>query len=103
MKDPFDDGPPYVFRNGRLVSKHLAGPKHAASAAPYVISDIMQPLKHHGTGRIIDSKSEFRRDTKASGCIEMGSDPAALRTRPRPEPKGIHEDVKRALAELRSR
>ena len=80
-----------------------AGPRHAASPAAYVISDSMPPLKHMGTGRILDSKSAFRQDTKASGCIEVGNDPAALRQRPRPEPSGVYEDVKRAVQELRSR
>lgn len=42
--------------------------------APNVISDIMQPLRHHGTGRVIDSKAKFRQDTKASGCIEIGTE-----------------------------
>jgi hypothetical protein len=95
--------PTEVYRNGKFVLKHLAGPRHAASKAPNVISDTMDPLKHMGTGRMLDSKSAFRRDTIASGCIEVGTDPAALRDRPRIEPRGVHEDVKRALAEVRSR
>jgi hypothetical protein len=92
-----------VYRNGKFVPKHLAPPRHNASKAPNVISDSMDPLKHMGTGRILDSKSAFRADTKASGCVEVGTDPAALRDRPRIEPRGVHEDVKRAVAELRSR
>ena len=95
--------PTEVYRNGKFVLKHLAGPRHRSSAAPNVISDSMDPLKHMGTGRILDSKSAFRRDTIASGCIEVGTDPAALRERPKIEPRGVHEDVKRAVAELRSR
>ena len=98
-----DVGPPYVVRDGQLISKALAGPRHVSSPAVYVISDTMEPTKHMGTGRVLDSKSEFRRDTKASGCVEVGNDPAALRERPRPEPRGVHQDVQRALAELRSR
>lgn len=98
-----DQGPPYVLRNGVFMSKSVAGPKHVADSATNVISDNMEPLKHMGTGRMLDSKSKFRADTKASGCVEVGTDPAALRTKPRPEPKGVHEDVQRALAELRSR
>ena len=95
--------PTEVYRNGKFVLKHLAPPRYISSAAPNVISDSMDPLKHMGTGRILDSKSQFRRDTIASGCVEVGNDPAALRERPRTEPRGVHEDVKRALAELRSR
>jgi hypothetical protein len=92
-----------VYRNGKFVPKHLAGPRHIASKAPNVISDSMEPLKHMGTGRTLDSKSAFRADTKASGCIEVGTDPAALRDRPKIVPRGVHEDVKRAVQELRSR
>jgi hypothetical protein len=94
---------PLVYRNGQLVDKAIAGPRHVARAAPAVISDTMAPLKHMGTGRTLDSKSQFRADTKASGCVEVGTDPAALRDRPPITPRGVHEDVKRALAELRSR
>lgn len=90
----------YVYRDGQIVPKHLAGPRHRTDQATYVISDTMAPLKHMATGRIIDSKSQFRADTQAAGCEEVGNDPAALRERPRPTPQGVHEDVKRALAEL---
>lgn len=41
--------------------------------APYVISDTMRALRHHGTGEIIDSKAKFRAATKASGCVEIGN------------------------------
>jgi hypothetical protein len=92
-----------VYRNGKFVPKHIAGPRYPSGKAPNVISDSMDPLKHMGTGRILDSKSAFRRDTIASGCVEVGTDPAALRERPRIEPRGVHEDVKRALQEVRSR
>ena len=98
-----DNGPPYVYRNGQIVSKSIAGPRHTKAHATYVISDSMDPIKHMGTGRILDSKSQFRADTKASGCIEVGNDAAALRERPKPVPMGVHEDVKRAISQLRSR
>lgn len=44
------------------------GPSHN------VISDIMSDTKHMGNGKTYDSKSEFRKATKASGCIEVGND-----------------------------
>lgn len=40
----------------------------------YIISDTMDRLKHPATGRYHDSKSKFRRDTQASGCIEVGNE-----------------------------
>lgn len=93
----------YLLRNGELIEKHLAPPKHYARSAPGVISDVMSPLKHQGTGAVIDSKSEFRRHTRMSGCVEVGTDPAASRTQPGPMPTGVEMDVKRAFEELRSR
>ena len=93
----------WVMRNGRLVRKERAAPLNVTSSAVYVISDTMQPLKHMGTGRMLDSKSQFRADTRASGCVEVGTDPAAMRERPKPVPQGAHMDVKRAFEELRSR
>ena len=93
----------YVMRNGRLVPKRLTTPPEPERRI-HVISDTMPPLKHMATGRVHDSKAAFRADTRATGCDEVGTDPAAFRTR-RHEPS-THEiamDVKRALAELRSR
>ena len=95
--------PTLVYRNGKLVDKNIAGPRHASDPAPSVISDTMQALRHMGTGRMLDSKSQFRADTRASGCVEVGTDPAALRSAPRPEPQGVRDDVQRALAEVRAR
>lgn len=92
---------PLANENG-MIERRMLGPEQAKPSL-YVISDTMEPLKHMGTGRVLDSKSQFRADTRASGCIEVGTDPAALREKPRPEPRNVHMDVKRALEELRSR
>jgi hypothetical protein len=35
----------------------------------------MDPLLHHAAMRVIDSKSEFRRETKNHGCVEVGTQP----------------------------
>ena len=97
-------GHPMADENG-MVPKHLAPPKcHAVDAHVYVISDTMAPVLNMATGRMHDSKSRFRADTRSAGCIEVGNDPAALRTRGLPEPT-MHEvagDVKRSIEELRS-
>ena len=97
--------PTEVYRNGKFVLKHLAGPRHPAGKAPNVISDSMDPLKHMGTGRVLDSKSEFRKDTRAAGCEEAGNDPAIQREQPRWEPseRDVVSEVQRAIAQLRSR
>lgn len=39
---------------------------------PYIITDAMQALEHPCDGRIYDSKSEFRKVTRAHGFIETG-------------------------------
>ena len=71
----------------------------------YVISDTMDHIKHPGTGAMIDSKAKFREHTRASGCVEVGTDAAASRPRPRFQvsERDIVNDVKRSIAELNSR
>jgi hypothetical protein len=96
----------YVMRNGRLIDKRLAGPMQiASSGGPNIISDIMAPLKHPGTGAVIDSKARFRQHTRAAGCVEVGTDPAAMRERPRHTVSEVEivNEVRQAIAELRSR
>jgi hypothetical protein len=98
--------PTYVFRNGKLVDKRKARPLHYASDAPGVISDIMEPTQHMATGKFHTSKHKFREDTKASGCVEIGNDPAAL-PRPRkmiPMDRGQRrEQIRQALYEARNK
>ena len=69
---------------------------------PYIISDNMQPLKHHGTGRIIDSKSAFRNDTKASGCIEIGTEVPKQRQPISLDRGQRREAIRRSIYELRN-
>jgi len=96
--------PTYVYRNGELVEKHLAFPLHSTNQAPSVIRDEMDPLRHMATGRYHTSKAKFREDTKASGCVEIGNDPAITRPRkPVPLDRGKRrEDIKRTIYELRN-
>jgi hypothetical protein len=93
----------YVLRNGQLIEKHLAEPLHSQSNAPHVISDTMEPLKHMGTGRMIDSKAKFRADTRASGCIEIGNEPVRPRSSIRLNKRQRVESIQRAIYELRNR
>ena len=71
----------------------------------YVISDTMDPTRHMATGRMHTSKSEFRKDTRAAGCIEYGNETAHL-TKPRkPVPLDRakrREDIRRTIYELRN-
>lgn len=87
----------FVLKGGKLVEK-----SRTSSEAPYVISDTMDPLRHMGTGKMIDSKSRFRADTKASGCIETGDQPLRPR-KPIILDKGQRrEAIARAIYDLRN-
>lgn len=83
-----------------MVPKHMLLP-HGVDAGFYVISDTMDPTWHPATGRMMDSKSNFRRQTKASGCIEVGNE--QLRHKPRPPMPPVMPDLIRAYEELKSR
>jgi hypothetical protein len=96
--------PTYVIRAGELIEKHLAPPRYESSAAPNVISDIMEPTKHMVTGTMHTSKSAFRADTKASGCAEVGNDSSLYKAR---KPVQLSrekrvEDIKRTIYNMRN-
>ena len=61
----------YVIRNGKLIEKYLADPI-IDQPSFHVISDTMDHTWHPASGKYFDSKSEFRKETKAYGCIEVG-------------------------------
>jgi hypothetical protein len=90
----------YVLRNGRLVEKQYAGTP-SADKRPYVISDVMTPLRHPITQQLMDSKSEFRKITKAHGCIEVGNDKWPERKPVETSP--VRPDIMRAFEQLRNR
>lgn len=96
---------PQANENG-MVHVSIAGPRNEKAQATYVISDTLHNhIKHPGTGEMIDSKSRFRQATRAAGCVEVGTDSAASRPRPRFDvsEREIAMDVKRSIAELNSR
>lgn len=96
----FRPGHPAANENG-MVPANLA---RTIETKPgfYVISDNMDPIKHPGTGAMIDSKARFREHTRAAGCVEVGTDPAGARPKPRitVNTADIVPDVRRAIAEL---
>lgn len=92
----------YVMRGGRLVRKRLAPPLETPHRV-HVIGDVMEPVKHMGTGAVLDSKSRFRQHTRDSGCVEVGTDPAGARPRRPYEPPSLAPYVQRAIATLESR
>lgn len=71
----------------------------------HVISDIMDDTKHMANGKYYNSKSEFRKATKAAGCIEVGNDPSI--TRPKSfidvDRKQRREQIRQAVRETLSK
>lgn len=93
---------PNANENG-MVDRSLVLPDYE-SLGLYVISDTMDPTRHMATGKMHTSKAAFRADTKASGCIEYGNDPALTRPRkkiPLSREKRV-EDIKRTIWQLRN-
>lgn len=89
-----------VLRNGKWLRKQDAPPLHAARTAAYVIGDTLPTgaLRHPSNGRMYDSKSKFRDETRARGLVEVGND-----VRPPRRPIDIgspREDIRRAISEL---
>ena len=72
-------------------------------SAPYVISDEMRATKHHATGKIITSKREFSRETRAAGCVELGNEPIKPRKPVLLDKRERREAVKQAIYQLRNR
>ena len=91
--------PTFVYRNGSIV------PKDQSDVKPWktmIISDIMDPMKHMASGRIIDSKSRFRAETKATGCIELGNEPIRSRKPIMLDKRQRREDIQRVVFNLRN-
>ena len=85
-----------------MVPISIAGPKHETSNAPHVISDTMEPIKHHATGAIIDSKARFRADTRASGCVEIGNEPIRPRKAIKLDRGARREAIQKAIYQLKN-
>jgi hypothetical protein len=95
---------PRSNRNG-MIESFLAKPRiQTFGRAPYVISDHMSDTRHMADGKTYNSKSEFRKATKAAGCIEVGNETADL-LKPRPPVKldrrKRRDDIARAVQQVR--
>lgn len=90
----------WVYRNGRLVPKHKAAPKHSGRVYGVISDSLPDQLEHHGygDGRRTDSKSVFRRWTKEAGLVEKGNDREGPRPVKAPDLRG---DVAQAINMLR--
>lgn len=95
----------FVIRNGRLVDQRRAAPLNPMFGRLHIISDTMDPLRHMASGRMFDSKSEFRKETRAHGCVEIGTEKIGAKPRKpwRPDKKKRVDDIKRAIHTLQNR
>lgn len=97
----------FVYRDGKLVEKHLAGPKNGDTGrVKGVISDTMPETRHMADGKYYTSKAAFRAATRAAGCVEVGNETSAL-LKPREaiklDPAKRRDDIRRTIYELRNR
>jgi hypothetical protein len=90
----------YVWRDGRLIEKHLAAP---ISSGPNIISDTMAPIRSMADGKLYDSKSAYYGSVKAAGCEIVGNDPSSRAPKRDFQPVITGHDVKQAIEQLRSR
>ena len=96
---------PRSDKNG-MLEVSLAWPKHVSNKlVPSIISDEMPPTRHMVDCKMYTSKSEFRKATKAAGCVEVGNETSTL-TKPRsPVPlsrEKRRDDIRRAVYQLRN-
>jgi hypothetical protein len=96
---------PQASENG-MVDASIAGDRNSKDPRFYVISDTMPMTRHMATGEYFSSKSEFRKATKAAGCIEVGNDSSVMNPKKRnriPLDRGKRrEDIRRTIYELRN-
>lgn len=62
----------YIWRDGKMVE--INNQPRTESKAPYVISDTMDAAVHPCNGLWYESKSSFRKTTRAHGCTEVGNE-----------------------------
>lgn len=94
---------PQANENG-MVDINLTEPK-GVDPKFYVIGDEMEPTRHMATGAYLTSKSEFRKMTRAEGCIEYGNELPTL-TKPRKrielDRRQRRDDIKKAIYQIRN-
>ena len=74
----------------------------AKGDAPHVISDNMEPTKHHGSGRMIGSKRAFSAETRRLGMVEMGNEVPKPRQPIKLDRRQRRDDIGRAIYQLRN-
>ncbi|MBA8906808.1 hypothetical protein [Aminobacter ciceronei] len=92
----------FELEDGRSVyrKEETRRPKRSTLACPMIAQDTMEPVQSMLDGKMYDSKSKLLSTYRAAGMIEVGNDPARLRTRKRPKPDraAIKTTVEKAKA-----
>lgn len=94
-------GHPRANENGMVPREWLDDVRPDAHL--YVISDTMAPAFHHAALKTFDSKSEFRKATRAHGCVEVGTERVKPRAPVRLDKRARVEAIRRSIQELRNR
>ena len=68
----------------------------------HVITDSIDATWHPCDGKMYESKSQFRRTTKANGCIEYGNEDPRKHIKRDRNPKDVKESVIRAYEQAQS-
>lgn len=94
---------PQANENGMVNSEEVIGviPLNH-SVVPYIIRDEMEPTRHMADNQLYTSKAKFREATRAAGCVEVGNDPAIMKSR-RPvilDRRARREAIRQAIRQL---
>lgn len=95
----------YVYRDGELIPKPLAGPLHPRGERSHLgfnfISDKIWDLQGQHDGQVYDSKSALRRSYRERGLIELGNDAPRELLSPNKPWRGAGDDVVEAYQKVR--
>jgi hypothetical protein len=94
----------WVYRRGKLVQKHKAGPLIRSDAAPMVISDIAPyraSAADKATGKrpVIGGRRQHREFLQNNGYRELGNDMPAQRRTDSSQAERV-ADIKRAMRDF---
>lgn len=71
-----------------------------SSAAPRVHTDSVDAFRSHADGKMYDSKSNYRRELRARGLVEVGNERIEPKPRSIPDVSGLRGDIQRTISEL---
>ena len=70
------------------------------------ISDHMADTRHMANNKMYSSKHEFRKATKAAGCIEVGNDKSVMNPKPRKlielDRRQRRDDIRKSIYEAKN-